>query len=109
MGCQLDKVYILLSYSVLRVYSMKFDLEDGETLTRDELLSTLRAVIRLSFEKIRYVNTSNTDKQSWARIINSAVSSTTPLLRDSELSELKAEIEKIKAVLEGRPVAQLVR
>jgi hypothetical protein len=84
---------------------VKFDLEDGESLTRDELLSTLRAVIKLSFEKIRYVNTSNSDKQSWARIINSAVSSATPLLRDTQLEELRGEVEMIKKHLsEGKPV-----
>ena len=87
---------------------VKLDLGDSDSLSREELLSTLRTVIELTFKKINYVNCSNSDKQAFMRIVNSAVSSATPLLRDNQLEELKAEVEKIKQHLSGKPVPLMV-
>lgn len=88
---------------------VKVDWGDSDSLSRDELLSTLRTVIDMCFKKVNYVNCSNSDKAAFMRIINSAVSSATPLLRDTKLEELRSEVELIKKHLsEGRPVSILV-
>ena len=88
---------------------VKVDWEDSDTLTREKLLSVLRTVIDMCFKKVNYVNCSNSDKQAFLRIINSAVSSATPLLRDNQLEELREEVKLIKKALsQGRPVSVLL-
>jgi len=65
-------------------------------LSRGELLETLRAIIEMAFEKINYVNTSNDERRSWSRIIVNAVSSSTPLIKDRDLDDLKSRLEEVE-------------
>jgi len=68
-------------------------------LSRHDLLDYADSVFKLAFEKIYQKNTSAPDKLGWARIINGTIASVSPVLRDTEVDQLRADVEAIKAKL----------
>ena len=52
-----------------------------------------------------HVNTSNNDRQAWSRIIVNAVSSSTPLIKDKDLDDLKSRLEQVESRLRIGAVA----
>lgn len=72
----------------------------GKTNDRAKLFCYLGDVIVLSHKKIT-AERGNSDnaKQSWSRVLISAVATYGTLLKDVELEQLKVEIEEIKTVL----------
>lgn len=73
-------------------------LNDDE-LTREQLLSYGSAVLTLCFRKVKVINKSEADVQGYLRIINNCIGVLGPLLRDSELDQLKRDVEEIKLKL----------
>jgi hypothetical protein len=65
-------------------------------LSRADLLDYASSVFQLSFEKIYARNTSAPDKLAWARIITGMTAAVSPILRDTELDDLKKDVESIK-------------
>ena len=63
-------------------------------MDREELVAYLRDVIAIAFKKVRYVNTPNSEKAAWSRIIVNVVSACTPLINDADLDKLKTEIDR---------------
>ena len=67
---------------------------------RDKLFSCLDDVIDLSHKKVTAERgNADSQKQAWARVLISAISTYGFLLKDVELDELKLEVEEIKEVL----------
>ena len=66
------------------------------SLKRPEIRQSLQYVIWSSISKLDNKWTKNSEKLAWGRILVSACSSATILLRDSEIEEIKAEIEDLK-------------
>jgi hypothetical protein len=64
---------------------------------RETLFSKLDTVIDISHKKIT-AERGNSDgqKQAWSRVLISAISAYGNILKDSELDDLKADIELIK-------------
>ena len=64
---------------------------------RDNLFSKLDDVITLSHRKVTAERgNSDSAKQAWSRVLISAIATYGNILKDSELDDLKAEIELIK-------------
>jgi len=66
---------------------------------RVELLEYVKAVIEVSFEKLRLANTKNSEKQGWCRVINNAIATATPLIKDKDLDDLKSRLEEVESRL----------
>jgi len=93
-----DIVFMLPSLGMLSECMVKRGVS-APCLSREELLESLRDVIAMAFEKIRYVNTSNDERRAWSRIIVNAVGSSTPLIKDRDLDDLKKRLEQVESRL----------
>lgn len=69
------------------------------SISRADLLTYASEIFRIAFLKLYGKSTSAPDKLAWARVVTSCVVAVGPILRDTELDQLKVDIEQIKARL----------
>ena len=69
------------------------------SLSRADLLTYSGEIFRIAFLKLYGKSTSAPDKLSWARVVTSCITAVGPILKDTELDELRADVESIKARL----------
>ena len=67
-------------------------------LKRPEVLQALRDIIDQAFVKVNNRYTPNNQKIAWSRVLVQACAAATLLLRDVDLDDLKARLEKIEKV-----------
>lgn len=75
------------------------DLENAaKALEREDLIEAGGRVLDIALERMEGRYTRNPERIKWARIVASIISAVGGILRDVDLDELKARVEK----LEGR-------
>jgi hypothetical protein len=88
------------------VYSSLRKNLEGSTLSDDvvnigasrrELMENLNEVIETSLEKFSKIRASNRDRQSWGRLIVSAVSEYNKVLESVQLDDLVKRVEVLEA------------
>ena len=66
-------------------------------LTRRKALGVLNRLIEVCRFRISYVYTPNKDRLAWGRLLERCLTKAAPLLRDSDLEDLKKRVEKLEA------------
>jgi len=66
--------------------------------SRRELLDNLDEVIETALMKFSKAKASNRDRQSWGRLIVTAVEEFGKILRDVDLDDLRARVERLEAM-----------
>lgn len=65
-------------------------------LKRAEVLEAIKRVLDLSFSKLENRYTKNPEKIKWSRIVVQASAAAGSLLRDTDLDDLKARVERLE-------------
>ncbi len=65
---------------------------------RRDLLNDIAKVLKVAFDKYENERTKNSERQSWGRLIINGVTAAGDVMKDADLDELKARIEKLEEV-----------
>lgn len=71
-------------------------------LTRMKALKTLNGLIDISKFRLEYPYTANPQRLAWARVLARAIAASGPLLRDLDLDEMRARLDKVEEALKRR-------
>lgn len=71
--------------------------ENGDkTLSRPDVLRSLKLVLDFACEKLENRKTPRRDRLAWSRIIASCAAASSSLLRDADLEELMDRLDKVE-------------
>ena len=77
--------------------------ENGdETLSRPDVLRSLKLVLNFACAKLENRKTPRRDRLSWSRVIASCAAASGTLLRDADLDSMKERLDRVEAALKRR-------
>jgi len=77
-------------------------IRSNHPLTRLQALKRLKGLVDVCTFRLEYPSTPNKQRLAWARVLSRTLAASGPLLRDADLDELMARLDKVEAALKRR-------